>query len=304
MFHKTVFCTFLLIVSSFINAQDKTDSVKTDSVKVYKPAVLPAGYTQQLNVVYTSGAGWDKKLDLYIPSSNGKPTPVIINFHGGGWVSGVKESQSGGFRTYFQEGWAVANVEYRMTHEAKAPAAVEDARCALIYIINNAKALNIDVNKIVIVGGSAGGHLAMMAGLLGNDHRFDTNCPKVDKIKVAAIIDKWGINDVWAWAYCCKSHSAQNWLDTRKKDEAFAKSLSPINYVTKNSPPMFIVHGDADSTVPHEQSVILYNKLVELGVKSKFVTVPGGGHGKFTKEQTADVNKQIIEFIKNLETFK
>ena len=288
----------------FINAQEKSDTVKSDSVKIYKPAVLPAGFTAEIDVVYTSGNCWDKKMDIYLPPKSTKPTPVIINFHGGGWVSGVKESQSNGFRTYFQEGYAVANIEYRMTHEAKAPAAVEDARCALIYLIKNAKALNIDVNKIVIMGGSAGGHLAMMAGLMGDNHLFDTNCLGVNKIKVAGIIDKWGINDVWAWAYCCKSHSAQNWLDTRKKDEAYAKSLSPITYVTKNSPPMFIVHGDADSTVPYEQSVILHKKLVDLGVKTQFITVKGGGHGKFTKDQMNEVNKSIVEFVKSLDSFK
>ena len=296
---KKIILISLLLAFSFIKAQEKTDTIKT-----YKPAVLPSGFTQKLDVVYTGGTDWNKKMDLYLPPASSKPSPVIINFHGGGWVSGVKENQSGGFKMYFQEGYAVANVEYRMTHEAKAPAAIEDARCALIYIIKNAKALNIDVNRIVVVGGSAGGHLAMMAGLLGDDHRFDGNCPGVNKIKVAAIIDKWGINDVWAWAYCCKSHSAQNWLDTKKKDEAYAKSVSPISYVTKKSPPVFIVHGDADSTVPHEQSVILHNKLLDLGVKTEFISVPGGGHGKFTKEQMAEVNKAIIQFIKSLDTFK
>ena len=93
------------------------------------------------------------------------------------------------------------NAEYRLTGQATAPAAVEDTRCALIYIVRHAKELNIDVNRIVIMGGSAGGHLALMAGLLGNDHRFDNNCPGVDGIKVAAIIDKYGITDVWDWAY-------------------------------------------------------------------------------------------------------
>ena len=300
--HRLLLASFFFAYS-VINAQENTDTVKK-----YNPAILPIGYSAQIDVVYTSGKGWDKKMDIYLPPKSGKPTPVIIHFHGGAWVSGVKESQVNGikfgFKNYLQEGYAIANVEYRLTKEAKAPAAVEDARCALIYIIKNAKALNIDVNKIVLAGGSAGAHLAMLAGLLGDDNRFDTNCPGVNKVKVAAIIDRWGINDVWAWAYCCKSHSAQNWLDTRKKDEAFAKSLSPITYVTKNSPPMFIVHGDADSTVPYEQSVTLHNKLVVLGVKTKFITVPGGGHGKFTREQMNDVNKSIVEFINSLDAFK
>jgi len=296
---KNILITTLLI-SFFFMAQAQE---KTDTVVVFKPAILPKGYTQQLDIIYTSGLGWNKNLDLYLPPNPGKPTPVIINLHGGGWVSGVKEQQSSGFEMYFNQGYAVVNIEYRMTKEAKAPAAVEDARCALIYVVKNAKALNIDTNKIVVVGGSAGGHLAMMMGLLENDHRFDQNCMGVQIPKLAAIIDKWGINDVWAWAYCCKSHSAQNWLGDKKGDEAFANTLSPIHYINKNSPPIFIVHGDADSTVPYQQSVTLHEKLKLLGVKTEFITVPGGGHGKFTKEQTTDVNNAIIRFIKNLAPF-
>ncbi len=135
-------------------------------------------------------------------------------------------------------GFAVANIEYRLTPQATAPAAVEDARCALIYLIKNAKALNIDVNKIVVMGGSAGGHLALMAGLLANDHRFDGNCPGVENIKVAAIIDKYGITDVLDWGYGknITSKSAARWLGDKANDAAFARSVSPINYVSKDNP--------------------------------------------------------------------
>ena len=172
----------------------------------------------------------------------------------------------------------MANIEYRLTGQATAPAAIEDTRCALIYLIKNAKALNIDVNKIVIMGGSSGGHLALMGGLLGNDHRFDSNCPGVENIKVAAIIDKYGITDVWDWGYGTKSPAnlQYRWLGDKAKDKKFAMSVSPITYVTKNSPPVFIVHGDADPTVPYQQSVDLHKKFLEAGVKTEFITVKGG----------------------------
>lgn len=193
-------------------------------------------------------------------------------------------------------------MEYRLTGQATAPAAIEDTRCVLIYLIKNAKDLNIDVNKIIIMGGSAGGHLALMGGLLANDHRFDTNCPGVENIKVAAIIDKYGITDVWDWAYGpnLTSKSATQWLGDKAKDEAFAKSVSPIYYITKNSPPVFIIHGDADPTVPYQQSVDLHKKLLEAGVKTEFITVPGGLHGKFDKEKNSEINKAIIKFIAEL----
>jgi len=281
---------FLIAVSIFAQAENDT---------AYKKVEYPAGFSSQLNVVYTKVGDWEGKMDIYLPSKEKGPSPVVINIHGGGWNHGVKESQTG-FNTFFKNGFAVANIEYRLTPQATAPAAVEDARCALIYLIKNAKTLNIDVDKIVVVGGSSGGHLALMTGLLGNDHRFDGNCPGVDNIKVAAIIDKYGITDVWDWAYGndIRSKSAVNWLGSQSKDEAFAKSVSPVNYVNKNNPPVFIVHGDADPTVPYQESVKLHNQLKEAGVKTEFMTVPGGLHGKFSKEQNSELNKAIIDFLK------
>jgi acetyl esterase/lipase len=255
--------------------------------------------------VYTKVKDWEGKLDLYLPAKDKGASPIVINIHGGGWNHGVKESQTG-FSTFFKMGYAVANIEYRLTPQATAPAAVEDTRCALIYLIKNAKELNIDINKIVIMGGSAGGHLALMGGLLGNDHRFDGNCigslKTTDSIKIAAIIDKYGITDVWDWGYGknVTSKSATRWLGDKAKDEKFAASVSPITYVSKNSPPVFIVHGDADPVVPYQQSVDLHKKLKDLGVKTEFITVPGGQHGKFEKEKNSELNKAIAAWLKGL----
>ncbi len=267
-----------------------------------KKVTYPAGYTPQIDVVYTRGPGWQQKMDLYLAPKERGPVPIVINIHGGGWNHGAKESQTG-FNSFFKAGFAVANIEYRLTPQAKAPAAVEDARCALIYIIKNAKELNVDVNKIVIMGGSAGAHLALMAGLLGNDHRFDGNCAGGENIKVAAIIDKYGITDVNDWAYGphITSKSAIDWLGDKAKDETFIKSVSPMSYVNKNNPPVFIVHGDADPIVPYEESVELHKKLEEAGVKTVFMTVPGGKHGEFPAAQHSEMNKAIMKFLKELQ---
>jgi dipeptidyl aminopeptidase/acylaminoacyl peptidase len=112
--------------------------------------------------------------------------------------------------------------------------------------------------------------------------------------------------DVWDWTYGPdhKSSSPALWLGDNVKNEAFIKSVSPITYVTKNSPPVFIVHGDADPTVPYRQSVELYKKLQELGVKSEFFTVTDGLHGKFDKDKNTEINVAILKFIANLEAFK
>jgi acetyl esterase/lipase len=297
----------VLVFSFAIGFAQTTSTVSpqvSDSSKI-KPVVVPPGFTSQLNVVYAKVNEWEGKMDLYLPASSGKPTPVIINIHGGGWNHGTKEEQ-GGFTPYFKAGFAVANIEYRLTSQATAPAAIEDTRCALIYLIKNANALHLDPNKIVIMGGSAGGHLALMGGLLQNNHIFDTNCMGVENINVAAIIDKYGIADVNDWAYgpYIKSKSATNWLGTKKEDQNFIKSVSPISWVKSTSPPVFIVHGDADPTVPYQESVALHQALLAAGVKTEFITIPGGLHGKFDKDQNAMLNTAIFKFINELEAFK
>lgn len=294
---------YFVIASLFFTA---SVLAQTGEDTTYKPVEFPAGFEAKLNVVYTKVKDWEGKMDIYNSPKASKPTPVVINIHGGGWNHGVKESQSG-FNTFFKMGFAVANIEYRLTGQATAPAAVEDTRCALIYLIKNAKELNIDVNKIVIMGGSSGGHLALMGGLLGNDHRFDKNCAGIiENIKVAAIIDKYGIADVWDWGYGpnITSKSAKTWLGDKQKDQEFAKSVSPITYVNKNSPPTFIVHGDADPTVPYQQSVDLHKKFVAAGVRTEFMTIEGGLHGKFPKEKNSELNKAIADFILSLDAFK
>jgi len=289
---KLMILCALLWTTFNLSAQDTTSVKKVQ---------YPKGFSEQLDVVYTKVNGWEGKLDLYLPPTGGTASSLVINIHGGGWNKGTKESQ-GGFSPFFKEGYAVANIEYRLTAAATAPAAIEDTRCALIYLINNAKTFNIDVSKIVIMGTSAGGHLALMGGLMENDHLFDGNCKGTENIKVAAIIDKYGITDVWDWGYgkLKTSKSATSWLGAKATDKDFAKSVSPLYQVKKSSPPVFIVHGDADPIVPYEQSVALKAKLDEMGVKNEFITVKAGLHGKFPAEEHAMVNAKIMEFLKGL----
>ncbi len=286
----------LVTISTSIWAQDEPVEVKK--------VTFPAGYSSQLNLVYTTAPNWEGKMDLYLPPKSKGLSPAIINIHGGGWSSGTKDTQ-GGFNSYFNKGFLVANIAYRLSGQATAPAAIEDTRCALIYLIKNAKALNIDVNKIVIMGGSAGGHLALMGGLLANDNRFDTNCAGEKSVKVAAIIDKYGIVDVGDKRYgSFRSGSEKKWLGSKVADQSFIESVSPIYIVKKDSPPIFIVHGDADPTVPIQQSYDLKKRLDELGVKNEMMIIGGGLHGKFTSEQNTEVNERILAFIYSLEAFK
>jgi acetyl esterase/lipase len=262
----------------------------------YKPVKFPKDYRAQLDVIYTKVNGWNGRMDLYTIPKSEIPTPVVINIHGGGWNHGLKESQTD-YGLFFKRGYAVANVEYRLVDVAPAPAAIEDVRCALIYLYNHAQELNINTKKIVIMGGSSGGHLALMAGLLANNKRFDTNCMSDEKINVAAIIDKYGVTNL---VPLNKWGSAKRWLVNEFGNIEFVKSVSPIYHVTKNSPPLFVVHGDSDPIVPYSQSLELVKKLLSLGVKTKFVTIPNGKHGKFSDEDKRKVNIQLWEFLDDL----
>ncbi len=297
---KILFITLIAISSSVI-AQDDSVASKKQDTPVVKKIKFPTGYKANLDAVYSEIDGWKGREDIYYNPTAAKPTPVIFNIHGGGWNKGTKEAQ-GGFDMYFKMGFAVVNVEYRLSQQASAPAAVEDVRAAMLYAVKKAKELNIDPNRIVVMGSSAGAHLALMCGLLQHDTRFDGAYKKVKKYEIVAIIDKSGITDVWDWAYGKNktSKSATMWLGARDKDEAFAKTVSPIHYVKKTSPPTYIAHGDADLVVPYQEAVALKNKFEEVGAKYVFKTVLGGGHGKYTREQNDEISKEITKFLIDL----
>jgi acetyl esterase/lipase len=118
-----------------------------------------------------------------------KPTPVVVQFHGGGWIRGDRPSSSKSFDGFFAAGMSVVTVEYRNAKDAPAPAAVQDIRCAMAWVKQNAAKYNFDPSRVIAYGGSAGGHLALMAGYAPAS--FDRpGC--TDQPKVAAVLDFYG----------------------------------------------------------------------------------------------------------------
>ncbi|HRZ97307.1 MAG TPA: alpha/beta hydrolase fold domain-containing protein, partial [Paludibacter sp.] len=142
--------TFTVSAGAFGEAGNPTNLSKalTINFQTIKSVAYPTNYNAQIDVVYKNVNSANCRMDIYYPTDAITPVPVVINMHGGGWVSGAKEEQ-GGFNMYFNRGYAVANVEYRMRLETLAPAAVEDVRGAMQYILNHAEELNIDRNKII-----------------------------------------------------------------------------------------------------------------------------------------------------------
>jgi acetyl esterase/lipase len=223
----------------------------------------------------------------------------VIYVHGGGWVGGTKEGVALRLLPYLQLGMAVVNVEYRLARVSLAPAAVEDCRCALQWVIRNAKEYGFDTERLVVTGGSAGGHLALMTGMLDPEAGLDNSCPGGETLKVAAIVNFYGITDV---ADLLEGPHRQNyavtWLGSMPDRVAVARRASPLTYVRAGLPPILTIHGDADTTVPYEHGVRLHKALEAKKVPNELVTIPGGKHGGFGDEEMLRIDRAIRAFLK------
>lgn len=261
-------------------------------------AQLANQYRVTPNVTYHVASNHENKLDLYIPRNASGPTAVLLFMHGGGWVGGTKEANVLRILPYLEMGWAVVNVEYRLGAVARAPAAVEDGICALRWVIRNAERYNLDTSRIVTSGNSAGGHLALTTGMIPASVGLDRECPGSEELRVAAIINWYGIADVGdlldgpnmiSWAV--------EWMGSMEDRFEIAERVSPMTYVRAGLPPTLTIHGDADPNVPHQQAVELHEKLDEVGVPNVLHTVPGGRHGGFNREQTLAIFETIQSFL-------
>jgi len=255
-------------------------------------------YTSVANITYLTANNYEAKLDVYTPRNPSGPVPVLMYIHGGGWVGGTKETAFLVTLPYLEKGWAVVNVEYRLGRISLAPAAVEDCRCALRWIYRNAKTYNFDVSRIVTTGHSAGGHLSLTTGMLPASAGLERQCPGNEDLKVAAIVNWFGITDVVDLLDGPNMKTyAVAWLGSMTNREEIARRVSPLSYVHAGLPPIITIHGDADPTVPYTHALRLRDALDKAGVPNQLVTVPGGKHGGFSREDTLKAYTAIWEFL-------
>lgn len=261
------------------------------------------------NITYAKANNIELKLDLYLPKNKANPTPTLILFHGGGWVDGQKERNVLYLLPYLAMGWTAVNVEYRTGHQSPAPAAVEDARCALRWVGYHAREYSLDPSKFVLTGTSAGGHLSLITGMLPANTVFDRQCTiqgndrwntaTVPEPKVAAIINWFGISDV---ADLLDGPNAKNyvreWFGSMSNAEQLAKQVSPINYVRAGLPPIITIHGENDDVAPYAHSVRLHAALAKAGVPNQLVTIRDRKHGGFNRDEMASSYAAIREFLR------
>jgi len=250
------------------------------------------------NITYLTANNFDAKLDVYSRSDVTTPQPTLIWIHGGGWTGGNKEGATFSLLPYMEMGWNVVNVEYRLARVSQAPAAVEDCLCALRWVIRNAKQYNFDITKLVVSGGSAGGHLALITAMIPASVGMDRQCPGTEELKVAAVVDWYGITDVadLLEGPNMKTYAVQ-WLGSMPNRQDVAQRVSPLTYVRPGLPPVISIQGDADPTVPYSHSVRLQEALKKTGVDGELVTIPGGRHGGFTRSENQRAYAAIKAFL-------
>ncbi|NJB69542.1 acetyl esterase/lipase [Saonia flava] len=261
------------------------------------------------NIEYLNIDGKSLELDLYVPAIRlgGPPwikysedkKPTLLFLHGGGWTSGDKISRSLFLMPFVQQGWCVVTANYRLLDQTDLAGCISDSRSALNWIYDNSDKYKFDTSKIIVSGESAGGHLALMTGLISED--LDFQMPKTGKIlSVAGIVNWFGVTDIYI--------DSKNWDEDRIRQvtgnaansEKYLKMCSPISYLTQNSVPILSIHGDLDVSAHYEQSVLLHKKLNEMGLRNEFLTIEGKKHGNFNKAEMTMAFNKIWEFTQAL----
>jgi acetyl esterase/lipase len=294
------FCFALLSCTLFLlcaGAQDKPDTL---SATARWASTVAERYLIYPDITYGMADNHTLKLDVWQRKDQKTPATTLIYYHGGGWIFGDRTGATLQLLPYLEMGWNVINVEYRMASTSLAPAAVEDCRCALRWVVRNAKQYNVDSDRIVLTGHSAGGHLSLITGMLPEGTGLDSNCIGDEKLKVATIINWYGISDV---ADLLQGPNLKNyavmWMGSQPNQFAIAKRVSPLTYVRSGLPPIISIHGNADAVVPYEQSARLHKALSAANVPNELVTIKGGGHGQFKESELKDAYGRIRAFLRS-----
>ena len=239
------------------------------------------------------------QLDLYRPKKTSGKLPVVVWVHGGGWKNGSKDRCPAAWLA--THGFAVASIDYRLTHQAKWPAQIDDCRGAVRWLRENAGTLNLNPDRIGAWGSSAGGHLVALLGTL------DAQGSEKTSSQVQAVCDWFGPTDLLTMppntisetrteADIAESNGAKLLGSPVRDVPELAKQASALYQVSKDDPPFLIMHGEKDPGVPLSQSQRLHEKLLTAGAQSKLQVVTGAGHGG--KEfQTPEAKQLVLDFF-------
>ncbi len=227
------------------------------------------------DIEYGEAGGGKLLLDAHAPDSGGNHHPVAIIVHGDGWMAGDKRHEiSELFEPLSRAGFTWFSIDYRLAPENRWPACFDDVQTAIRWVKQHAAEFNGDPNRIALIGYSAGGHLATLAGTLGNgDTRVQAVIGLAPPADLVADAQRRGGLDKWP--------SMTNLVGSASMDDAtvkLLKEMSPSEHIKPGLPPFLLVQGDADKSVTHEHAVIFQAKLQAAGVSCDLITITNGTH--------------------------
>ena len=238
-----------------------------------------------------------QRMDIYLPAGRTRTaTKAIIIVHGGAWINGDKAEMNQFIPVIRQQlpEYAVFNINYRLgalPNTNPFPTQENDMKAAVDYIINKSPDYKFNTGKVVLLGASAGAHLALLQAY------------KQTSPKVKAVVSLFGPTDLTAlYGFYATSPVSQLALQlllggTPATNAAMYQSSSPISYVTAQSPPTLLLHGTADDIVPITQSTSLKTKLETASASVKMVSYPNAGHGDWDDATFKKAYSEIVSFL-------
>ncbi|MEU8659391.1 alpha/beta hydrolase [Actinoplanes philippinensis] len=253
-------------------------------------------------------------LDLFRPETGRPPYPLVIWVHGGAWRFGTNKQDGPQLAParigdrILAAGYALARVTYRLSAEAAFPAPLHDVKAAVRWLRHHAGELGLDHSRFAMWGESAGGHLAALVALSGDDPAA------AGTGGVQGVSDAVRAGVIWYAPSNLLTMAAQNHPEGLQDHDApdspesrlvggpvqqspkEAAAASPVNYVTPDAPPLLLVHGEQDRIVPVGQSRELYERLSALGAPAELRIVPGADHC-FVGADLAPLVREGLDFL-------
>ena len=243
-----------------------------------------------------------EKADLYLPTSNpsGARRPAVVIIHGGGWTGGDKgaarEINIG--TNLALNGYVGLSINYVLastnkdTAKATWPQNLHDCMTAVRWLRKHAERLQVNPERIGVIGGSAGGHLAAMLAVTGGKDGLDPKGPYGEfSCRVQCAVDLYGPADLSG-----RLHLTMLGRSSEEAPELY-RAASPVTYVDKLDPPILIVHGTADKTVDVGQSRLFAAKLKEAGARHELVIVEGAPHTFHLQPKQRDLRPVVLGFF-------
>jgi acetyl esterase/lipase len=242
--------------------------------------------------------GRKEKADLYLPVEDGKKHPGVLIIHGGGWKGGKRDAarEINIGTTFATHGYVCLSIDYQLDDPASPaicwPQNLHDCKTAVRWMRANAERLHLDVDRLGVIGGSAGGHLASMVGVTGPESGLDPSGPYGEySCRVNCVIDLYGPADL------------ENWKDvaalrtSRAKSPELYRQFSVLTHLDPKDPPFLILHGTADKTVSVSQSESLARALTKHGIEHQLEIIPDAPHTFHLQPKQKDLRPLVLAFL-------